>query len=227
MKRIRRFGIFIVVLVIAVLCISRVVKIPFEEFKNPGQLLKNIKHTVYAGEWNLVLVNKRNPIPSNWENQLTELSNGQYVDSRIYPALQQMFDDARAQGIYPVVGAGYRTEEKQQELMDEKIEAYKAEGKTDREAKKLAAQWVAKPGTSEHQLGIAVDINADTTLCTDEAVYNWLAQNAWNYGFILRYPSDKTDITGTIYEPWHYRYVGIEAAKSIQEQGVCLEEYLD
>ena len=225
MKRIRRFGIVLVVLVITVICISRVVKVPLEEFKNSGQLLK--KHTVYMGEWNLVLVNKKNPIPSNWENQLTELSNGQYVDSRIYPALQQMFDDARAQGIYPVVGAGYRTEEKQQELMDEKIEAYKAEDKTDREAKKLAAQWVAKTGTSEHQLGIAVDINADATLCTDEVFYNWLAQNAWNYGFILRYPSNKTDITGTIYEPWHYRDVGVEAAKNIQEQGGCLETYLD
>ena len=85
----------------------------------------------------------------------------------------------------------------------------------------------AIPGTSEHQLGIAVDINADTTKSSSDDVYNWLAENAHTYGFIKRYPSNKTDITGVINEPWNYRYVGKEAASKIYSQGICLEEYID
>ena len=90
----------------------------------------------------------------------------------------------------------------------------------------MASEWVAAPGTSEHQLGIAVDINADKTKSTNDEVYAWLAEHAWEYGFILRYPKNKESITGTGYEPWHYRYVGKEAAKKIQQEGCCLEEYV-
>lgn len=92
--------------------------------------------------------------------------------------------------------------------------------------KKMASEWVAAPGTSEHQLGIAVDINADKTKSTNDEVYTWLAEHAWEYGFILRYPKDKENVTGTGYEPWHYRYVGKEAAKEIWQEGCCLEEYV-
>ena len=177
--------------------------------------------------WNLMLVNHENYIPHNYQMELTELSNGEKVDSRIYPELQKMFDDARAQGYGLFVAAGYRTAEKQQQLMDEKIEAYKNEGYSDAKAKRLAEKWVAIPGTSEHQMGIAVDINADTTISSSDAVYTWLAENAYKYGFIKRYPSDKTDITGVINEPWHYRYVGKEAAQEIYLQDICLEEYIE
>ena len=180
-----------------------------------------------ANGWNLILVNRDNYIPADYKVQLTELSNGKKVDSRIYPELQEMFDDARAQGYSLFVREGYRTQEEQQQLMDEKIEAYENDGKSKSEAKRLAEQWVAIPGTSEHQLGIAVDINADTTKSSSDDVYNWLAENAHTYGFIKRYPSNKTDITGVINEPWHYRYVGKEAALEIYSQGICLEEYID
>ena len=159
--------------------------------------------------------------------ELTELANGQEVDSRIYPALQEMLDAARAQGLHLFVADGCRTQETQQRILDEKIEAYKKEGYSDSEAEKKAKEWVAVPGTSEHQLGLAVDINADTAYSTSDAVYQWLAQNAHLYGFINRYPADKTEITGTIYEPWHYRYVGKEAAQEIYSQGLCLEEYIE
>ena len=175
--------------------------------------------------WNLILVNRDNYIPNDYEVEFTELSNGEKVDSRIYPELQEMFNDARAQGYGLFVREGYRTQEEQQQLLDEKIEAYKNEGKSTFEAKKLAEQWVAIPGTSEHQLGIAVDINPDTAKSSSNSVYNWLAKNAHRYGFIKRYPSEKTDITGIIHEPWHYRYVGKEAASEIYSQGICLEEY--
>lgn len=177
--------------------------------------------------WNLILVNHKNYIPHNYQVELTELSNGEKVDSRIYPDLQNMFDDARAQGYGLFVSAGYRTTEKQQLLMKEKIEAYENDGYSSLDAKRLAEQWVAVPGTSEHQMGIAVDINADKTISSSDEVYTWLAENAYKYGFIKRYPSDKTDITGVINEPWHYRYVGKEAAKEIYSKGICLEEYID
>ena len=110
---------------------------------------------------------------------------------------------------------------------NEKYEEYKNDGYSRTEAKKKAEAWVAVPGTSEHQLGLAVDINADTSVCSKDAVYDWLDQNSYKYGFIHRYPSDKTDITGVINEPWHYRYVGVEAATEIHEKGITLEEYLD
>ena len=183
--------------------------------------LDNITHHVASEDngWNLILVNRDSYIPDDYQVELTELSNGKKVDSRIYPELQEMFNDARAQGYGLFVREGYRTQEEQQQLMDEKIEAYENEGKSKSEAKKLAEQWVAIPGTSEHQLGIAVDINADTTKSSSD--------DAHTYGFIKRYPSNKTDITGVINEPWHYRYVGKEAASKIYSQGICLEEYID
>lgn len=177
--------------------------------------------------WNLILVNKDYKIPSGYDPELTELSNGQKVDSRIYPQLQKMFDDARAAGLELFVREGYRTTQEQQKIMDEKIEEYQAEGYSHSEAKELAEKYVAIPGTSEHQLGLSVDINADTSKCSSDAVYAWLAENAYKYGFIKRYPSEKVEITGINNEPWHYRYVGTEAAAQMQESGLCLEEYIE
>ncbi|MGN9059239.1 M15 family metallopeptidase [Mediterraneibacter faecis] len=177
--------------------------------------------------WNLILVNDNYSIPNNYEVKLTELSNGEKVDSRIYPQLQQMFDDARATGLELFVREGYRTSQDQKDIMDERIQQYRDEGYSQSEAKKLAEEYVAEPGTSEHELGIAVDINADTSKCSSDAVYTWLANNAYRYGFIKRYPEDKIEITGVNNEPWHYRYVGIDVAQEMQEKGLCLEEYIE
>ena len=177
-------------------------------------------------EWNLILVNRDNYIPDDYAVELTELSNGQKVDSRIYPFLQEMFDAARVEGLRLFVADGYRTTETQQQILEEKIEAYRDEGYSSEEAEKKAKQWVAVPGTSEHQLGIAVDINADKKQTTSNELYDWLANNSYKYGFILRYPEDKTAITGIIYEPWHYRYVGKDAAGIMHTNSICLEEYM-
>lgn len=186
----------------------------------------SITHKIpVSEEWNLIVVNRWNELPEDYSVELTELSNGQKVDSRIYPYLQEMFDAARAEGIYPIVREGYRTAEEQQEILDDKIQSYINQGYSQSRAEKTAKEWVALPGTSEHQLGIAVDINADKSKCSNEEVYAWLAENAYKYGFVLRYPPGKQKITGTSYEPWHYRYVGEEAAKEIYERGICLEEY--
>ena len=202
-----------------------------KQFRTP-ELIEAEKHITADYEisdenWEIILVNADNPIPEDYEPELTELYNGQRVDSRIYPDLQEMFDDMREQGIYPVVGEGYRTAEAQQKAMDDKVEAYEHDGFSEKFAKKLAAEQVAAVGTSEHQLGLAVDINADKAKSDNEEVYAWLAENAYKYGFILRYPSDKVKITGFDYEPWHYRYVGKEHAEKIFSSGVCLEEYLE
>lgn len=177
-------------------------------------------------QWYLILVNDKNKIPENYNFELTELNNGKCVDSRIYPDLQAMFDDMRSEGIYPVVSEGFRTADEQKQMMSDKIDAYLDMGYSQKDAKNLAEQAVAAVGKSEHQLGLAVDINADESCSTNEEVYVWLAENAYKYGFILRYPADKTDITGIEYEPWHYRYVGKKAAEEIYSQGICLEDYL-
>lgn len=174
----------------------------------------------------LTLVNADHAVPRGWNVELTTLSNGEQVASMIYPDLQEMFDDMRAQGIYPFVRAGYRSREMQEQVLEDRIASYRSEGYSKSRARELALETVAEPGTSEHELGLAVDINADDDRSTGDEVYAWLAENAYKYGFIQRYPEDKTEITGIDYEPWHYRYVGKSAAREIYNSGECLEEYL-
>ncbi len=175
--------------------------------------------------WELTLVNSTHPLPESFDIELTQLKGDVSVDSRIYPDLQAMFDDMRAQGVYPFVREGFRTRAYQQEIMDQRRNEYIAQGYSEETADSMARDYVAEPGTSEHELGLAVDINAATG-SESWQVYDWLAANAYKYGFILRYPEDKTDITGINYEPWHYRYVGKKAAAEIYESGLTLEEYL-
>ena len=177
--------------------------------------------------WNLILVNRWHPLPEGYQPQLMTLSNGKEVDERIYPSLQKMFDQARSEGVYPIVASAYRTAEKQQSIMDEKIAEYQANGYSAEKAKTEAEKWVAIPGTSEHQLGLAVDINADGIHSAGYEVYDWLDKHAHEYGFIRRFPESKTDITGVANEPWHYRYVGKKVAAEIHDRGICLEEYLN
>lgn len=183
------------------------------------------------GGWSLVLVNPWTPLPAGHSITLTQLKNGQAVDERCYPALQKMMDDCRAAGLEPLICSSYRSQEKQERLFQQQMEPYLAQGYSEADARAAAGNAVAIPGTSEHQLGLALDIVDASHQLLDEsqeqtAVQQWLMQNSWQYGFILRYPTDKSDVTGIMYEPWHYRYVGPTAAKEIHEQSVCLEEYL-
>lgn len=171
--------------------------------------------------WYLRLVNRDHPLPESYELNLVEVPGGQMVDERIYEPLMELLNAATAENLGPIVVAGYRTWEKQQSLMDAKIAEYLAQGYSEEDAVALAERWVSIPGHSEHQLGIAVDINGSIY-----EIYAWLAAHSWEYGFIQRYPAGKTDITGCQEEPWHYRYVGVEAAAAIYESGLCLEEYL-
>lgn len=182
-------------------------------------------------QWNLILVNPWNEVPEDYEVKLTRLKNGQAVDSRCYPMLQQMMDDCRADGLNPYICASYRTMKKQKALFADKVRRVLLEGCPKDEAEDEAAKTVARPGTSEHQLGLALDIvDADDpqleTWQEDTPVQQWLMKNSWKYGFVLRYPPEKSSITGIIYEPWHYRYVGRQAAEEMHNKGLCLEEYL-
>lgn len=188
--------------------------------------VQNIKTAEIPENRFLILVNGENKIPGDYQIELVELSNGEKVDAEIYPDLQKMFDDMRADEIYPTVGEGYRTRETQQQIMEDKIRAFVNKGYSEKKAEEMAKEWVAVPGTSEHELGLAVDINADKGKSDNQEVYDWLWQNAYKYGFILRYPIGKMKITGIDYEPWHYRYVG-EYAEEIHKSGLCLEEWLD
>ncbi|OON96207.1 MAG: hypothetical protein ATN31_09975 [Candidatus Epulonipiscioides saccharophilum] len=176
-------------------------------------------------DWQLRLINAKNPVPQEYTLEVAILKNGNKVDERIYPFLKEMFDDARAAGMYPVVTSGYRTNAEQKKLYDDKIEEYLLEGYSEIEAIKLTEKFLANPGTSEHEMAIAVDIVGDWMKSSSAEVYDWLKSHAHEYGFILRYPENKNHITGINYEPWHYRFVGVDAAKEIYEQNITLEEF--
>ena len=184
-------------------------------------------NTTTSSDWRLLLVNSTHPLADDYSVDLTELRNGQSVDTRILSDLQEMFDAARSEDIYPIVSDAYRTREDQQTLMDDEIQNYEDEGYSSEEASSKAEQVIAKPGTSEHETGLAIDIAGDDDYDQDtDSVLEWMNSNAYKYGFILRYPSGKESVTGVPAEDNHYRYVGKETAQVMHDQGICLEEYL-
>ena len=185
-----------------------------------------------AGKNIVILVNYANMLPDNWEVDLVELRNGEQIDRIAYDSLQKMLDDARAEGYDPLICSSYRSNEKQTRLFNNKVQQYIDEGYSESEAKTEAGKWVAVPGTSEHQTGLTVDIVSVDNQNLDESQLDnpcqlWLMEHCYDYGFILRYPPDKSDITKINFEPWHYRYVGMEAAQEMKEKGICLEEYAE
>ena len=174
---------------------------------------------------NIILVNPWNYIPEDYEVELVELDNGKKVAKAMYESLMQMLADCEAAGHRSYVRSAYRTHADQQANFNRILVKYNND-------RKKAAQVVALPGTSEHQLGLAVDITDYSYRELDyeqekTATQKWLMEHCWEYGFILRYPSEKSTITGIIYEPWHYRYVGLELSQELKELGICLEEYMD
>lgn len=188
--------------------------------------------------WSLMLTNVSHPLPEGYEPVLVSVGsnsrNGtQYMDERVADAMAQMLAAAKADGIELVVRSAYRSTQDQTVLFNSMKQGYLDQGMTEEQALAETKKWRNVPGTSEHETGLsadivgAADLNADlegTLAERDWAV--WLKEHAAAYGFILRYPEDKTEITGTSFEPWHYRYVGVEDAQKIMAQGVCLEEYL-
>ncbi len=170
-------------------------------------------------QWYLLLVNEWNAMPDDFDIETVEVESGYVIDSRVRDALAEMLADCREAGFSPRIVSTFRTRETQQYLYDHTA------NKSD----------TAVPGHSEHECGLAADvIDADSLGWSDPLIdeqedmpaQKWLMEHCQDYGFILRYPKDKEEITGIIYEPWHYRYVGKEHAKIIMENGLCLEEYL-
>ena len=179
--------------------------------------------------WNLTLVNSTHAVPEDWVvPEFTELRNGQRVDSRIYPELQAMFDAARAAGRTPLVISSYRTYDDQKNMLVKKYRAFKEKGYSHEDAQAEALKWAAYPGYSEHQLGLAIDVGtSNSEKCSKDRVWSWLKEHCAEYGFIWRYSEEKSAITGIANEPWHFRYVGVEAATYIMENNLCLEEYME
>lgn len=178
-----------------------------------------------------LLVNLWNPLPEDYTVELEKLDNGLQIAAEARTALEQMLSDCEAAGLDVTVCSAYRTESTQNRLYQNKIARLRAAGYSREEALAEAGRWVAPPGTSEHQTGLAVDIMATDYPVLDEkqaqtAEQQWLMEHCWEYGFILRYPTDKSSVTGIGYEPWHYRYVGQEVAADIYARGICLEEYI-
>ena len=191
--------------------------------------------TLYFGSDGLqiLLVNPWNFLPEDYDPEIVDVEGWWWKSNAIcYPALQEMLQACRDAGLTPYIASAYRTHADQIYLHNNKIQRLINEGYSEAEARELAGTVVAVPGTSEHELGLAFDLVDDSYRNLDEAqentaVQKWLMENSWKYGFILRYPNDKSEITGIIYEPWHYRYVGKEVAAELHETGQTLEEYID
>ena len=182
-------------------------------------------------EYYLLLANAENPLPQDWSIQTEEVQNGYEMDKRAAPAMREMIQAAKEDGVELMLCSAYRSIEKQQQLFDRSQQAYMAQGMSEDEAYAKTATETAIPGTSEHQTGLAADIVTPTYQMLDAGFADtpagqWLSEHAAEYGFVLRYPQDKQEVTGIIYESWHYRFVGKTHAKLMKESGLCLEEYL-
>lgn len=183
-------------------------------------------------DWRLILANKNSPLPEGYAPELVTLADSSLqMQTEAAAAFDEMRQAANATGLHLMACSTYRSVERQTELYDAEVQKWIGKGYAEADAREKAATVVMIPGCSEHNTGLAVDVGSVTNQRVEEDFENepefdWLQEHAAEYGFILRYPSDKQAITGVSYEPWHYRYVGVENAKAIKESGLCLEEYL-
>lgn len=181
--------------------------------------------------WSLVLINEEHPLDTGYAPDLEAVREGSFVDARIVEDAKKMLEDAEKEGLNMYIVSAYRDYEAQREVFNTTMTQWISQGSTPLEAYEETKKSVAVPGTSEHASGLAMDITSGQYGELDEkqaetAEAKWLAENCWKYGFILRYPLDKSDITGIVFEPWHYRYVGKDAAEEIMQKDITLEEYL-
>lgn len=197
-----------------------------------GKLDEALSTEVQELPWYLALVNKDHPMEEDYDLELTELEEGYSVDSRIADAAKEMLADAKAAGMKIVICSAYRSVTRQEQIFNDSVKDRLNQGMNYWDAFEDTRLSVAEPGTSEHAMGLALDLVSNQYTELDERQETtkeaqWLTANCHKYGFILRYPPSKTDITRINYEPWHYRYVGVEDATKIMELGITLEEYLE
>ena len=204
-----------------------------EEIKVP--VVQEEAHVFSPDDWRLVLINKQHPIPDGYTvtlGTIKTIKGNMKCDERIIEELLAMMKAASDDSVTLAVCSPYRDLNRQEVLFNRKIKAYMDKGMSYMEAYKISSQAVTVPGASEHQLGLAIDIVSDTYTVLDEGfgetdAGKWLAEHSWEYGFILRYPKGKEYITSIEFEPWHFRYVGKEAAEVITKEGITLEEFWD
>lgn len=208
--------------------------VPIEENQTDNELVAVNKKPIDSStnDWNLILVNKDNLIPEDYEKEIVEVENRWDIDIRIKEALEDMLADARKEGLDPMICSAYRTSQYQTNLFNKKVNEYRKKGYSQKNAEEQAGFWVTIPGSSEHEIGLAVDIVGSSYQILDEkqeqtAIQKWLMEHSHEYGFILRYPTNKKEITKINYEPWHYRYVGVKDATFMKEKDFCLEEYIE
>ena len=185
-----------------------------------------------SSDWRLVLINKQHPIPEDYDFNLGTITNGLKCDERIVSDLLTMMRAAKNDGINLALKSTYRTDSRQETNFNTRIKQYIGQGYSYLEAYKLTSQVITVPGSSEHQVGLAFDITCDTYGSLTKGfgeteAGKWLAEHSCEYGFTLRYPQGKEYITSIEYEPWHFRYVGREAATIMRDEGICLEEFWD
>jgi len=188
-----------------------------------------------ADDWKLVLINKQHSIPEDYTftfGAIKTIKGDMQCDERTIEELLAMMQAAKDDGVILEVCSPYRDLNYQEFLFNRKIKAYMPKGMSYIDAYSLASQTVTVPGASEHQIGLAFDFVSDTYITLDEGFAEtsagiWLKEHCCEYGFILRYPKEKEYITGIEFEPWHFRYVGREAATIIMEENLCLEEFWD
>ena len=174
----------------------------------------------------LVLVNAEHQMPEGTDSGVVE-QYGIMLDSRALEAYGKLYQAAVQDGVTLWIASGYRSPELQAQLYRQEIDTNMAGGMTENEAVQAAGRAVQQPGFSEHNTGLAMDFNTVTDSFQNTDAYAWLMEHAQEYGFVLRYPKDKEHITGIMYEPWHFRYVGTEQAKKMNELDMCLEEYVE
>ncbi len=202
-----------------------------EEIREAGQA--DTEDVVFdKDDWRLLLINKQHPIPEDYTFELGTIKGSMKCDARIIDDLLAMLQAAKDDGIYLVICSPYRDLNRQKVLFDRKVEAYMEKGMSYIDAYKYSSQAVTVPGASEHQIGLALDIVCNTYYSLNEGfgeteAGRWLQEHSHEYGFTLRYPKGKEYITSIEYEPWHFRYVGKEAAAVMREKGICLEEFID
>lgn len=181
--------------------------------------------------WALILTNARYPIPEDYTVELKVLpGTEQSVDARIYDTTLQMLSDMKAEGLRPIVCSAYRTLDRQEILFNRKVKSYVKKGYSMEAAAREAQHVLSIPGSGEHCLGLAIDVCSQSYQRLEEGFENtkegkWLREHCAEYGFILRYDKGKEESTGINYEPWHFRYVGVDVAKYIMEKGITLEEF--
>lgn len=190
-------------------------------------------------EWAMFLVNNNNSLPDDYDKRISVkqvYTNGERTfdfDERAADYLIDMFEAAKKDGINLTVNSAYRTIEYQQYNFDRSVQQRVNNGMSYDEAVADTEKEVAYPGKSEHNAGLSADIFSDEYVSFDDdgfkntKAYEWLMENAADYGFILRYPENKEDKTEIIYEPWHYRFVGVYYAHKVKDSGLCLEEFFE